>query len=103
MTRGLMPTADVARPRTLDTAAVECHWAAWMETAALRHLERARHFALRHNALAAKGRVGDRHGREQHLRVRMLGLTLYRLACSDLDDLAQVHHRHAIRHVQDHV
>jgi hypothetical protein len=31
------------------------------------------------------------------------GLAVNRLPGADLDDLAEIHHRHAVRHVEDHV
>ena len=37
---------------------------------------------------------------EEYLRVRVLGLSVDAVAAADLDDLAQVHHGHAIRHVE---
>ena len=65
------------------------------EAAARRRVDRARHVALEHDALAgplARG-VGHRHRRQQRLRVRVRRAPVDRLAVPDLDDLAEVHHR----------
>src|SRR5437773_7622873 len=101
MTRSEMPHPEVAGRRTLDTAAVEGHGAARVEPAALGHVKGTRDFSLGNDPLAARGGVGHRHRREQHLRVGMLRLAMYRVARADLHDLAEVHHGHPIRHVQD--
>ena len=68
-----MRGANGAGDGTLDAAAVEGGRAAGMEAAAGRHLEAARHFPLRDDPLAAQRGIGDGDGRQQALRVRMLG------------------------------
>src|SRR5256884_331479 len=69
-----------------------------MEDTPARRIERARHFAAQHDPLTLgfERRIGDGHGREQRLRVRVQRRVVERLAVGDLDDLAEVHDGHAV-------
>ena len=69
--------------------------AARAEAAAGRRVERARHVALEHDAVATALRVGvgDDSGREQRLGVGMLGPAEELGTRCELDELAEVHHR----------
>ena len=70
--------------------------AARMEVAAARRVDRARHVALEHDALALRQRIGDRHRREQRLGVRMDRPLVELLGRRELDDLAEVHDGDAV-------
>ena len=78
--------------------------AARVEAAAARRAHHAGHFAAQDlaRALALDHRVGHRHRRQQRLRVRMPRFAEQRVAVGDLDDAAQVHHRHAVADVAHH-
>ena len=87
--------------RLLGPAAVEDIRAAGMKTAALGRIGRARHLAFQDDALPCRTRLGHRDGRQQRFRIGMHGrgedISLWR----ELDDLAEIHHRHAMRDVLD--
>src|SRR6266496_1268350 len=72
-----------------------------VKDASRRRAERARHLAPQDRALAGEldRRVGDGHGREQGLGVRVLRVLVERLPVGQLDDLAEVHHGHLVRDV----
>ena len=53
-------------------------------------------------ALALAGGVGDRHGGEQRPRIGVLRVRVEGLALGDLDDLAEIHHRHPLADVSNH-
>ena len=63
-----------------------------------------RHVALQHDALPALPGpgVGQRHGRQQRLRVGVQGLLVDLLVVADLDDAPEVHHRDAVGDVAHH-
>src|ERR1700690_1042505 len=75
--------------------------ASGMEAATLRRIDGTRYIALKDDARSRRSWLGDRHRGEQCLGVGMfrrsenLSLTPY------LDDLAEIHHRHPMRHVLD--
>ncbi|KAG1390947.1 hypothetical protein G6F59_015046 [Rhizopus arrhizus] len=65
--------------------------------------DRAGDFIGQQGALQmAARRIGDRHGRHQLLGVRVLRILENGAARADLDDLAQVHHGHAMADTFDH-
>ena len=81
-------------------AAVEGERAAGVERAALGRDDRARQFAARGLDLAAAlGRIELGRGVEQRLGIGMARRGEQRLGRPDLDDLAQIHHRDAVRDV----
>ena len=69
-----------------------------VETAAGRRIQRRRRIASEDDALAGllDIRIGNRHGRQQRLRVRMVGLAVERLPVRNLDHLTQIHNGNAI-------
>src|SRR5258708_29406671 len=68
------------------------------EAASGRRIRGARNVTLEHDplALAALRRLFDRHRRQKRLRIRMRRLLVDLLPLADLDDLAEIHDRHAI-------
>ena len=72
--------------------------AARVETAAGRRIQRRRRVASEDDALAGllDIRIGNRHGRQQRLRVRMVRLAVERLPVRNLDHLTQIHNGNAI-------
>ena len=50
----------------------------------------------------ATGGIGHRHGIHQLLGIRVPGILEDRAARPDLDDLAEIHHRHAMADPLDH-
>src|SRR5947209_15534613 len=77
--------------------------AASPEAAARGRVRWAGDVALEHDPLplAALGRVVDRHGRQERLRVGVRRPLVDVLAGADLDDLAEIHHGDAVRYVAD--
>src|SRR5262249_28430030 len=75
--------------------------AARVEAAAGGRIDRARHVALKEDALAFHRGIGDRHRREERFGIRMSRVGVELLGRRDLDDLAQVHHGYAGRDVLD--
>src|SRR4051794_19499080 len=73
------------------------------EATARRRVRRRRHVALEHDPLtpAALSRLLDRDRRQERLRVRVRRLLVDLVLRPDLDDLAEVHDRDAIRDVPD--
>ena len=72
--------------------------AARVETAAGRRIQRRRRIASENDALTGllDIGIGNRHGRQQRLRVRMVRLAVERLPVRDLDHLTQIHNGNAI-------
>ncbi len=72
--------------------------AARVEATAARRVDRARHVAGQHDALARplEHRVGHGHGREQRLGVGVDRPAVQLLGRRELDDLAEVHDRDAV-------
>src|SRR5215470_1172101 len=77
-------------------------WTSGVELAAGRRPNRARHFTLQHGVPAFDVRVRDRHRRQQRLGVRMQRRSVEVACCSDLDDLAEIHHGYASAYLLDH-
>ena len=76
-----------------------------VEAAAARRGDRRGHVAAQQDALALAALtlgVRHRHGRHQGLGVRVHRRLVQRGAVGELDDLAEVHHRDAVRDVPDH-
>ena len=102
VTRHEMPLAgDVDERRLLVGRArgrLVLQWAPCAEPAPGGRLDRARDVSLEHDAAAGalKLGVGLEGSGEKRLRVRMLRPREQLLSRSDLDDLAEVHHRHAV-------
>src|SRR5262249_48785079 len=88
--------------RLLLGAALERERAARMKAASGRRIDRARHIALQHGARAPARGIGERHGGEQRPRIGVLASAMKLSGGGDLDDLAEIHHRHAIADVLDH-
>ena len=77
--------------------------AAGMEAAALRRVDRARDVALEHDPLPLLRQIGigNRHRREQRLRVGHDRPRVELLGRRQLDELPEVHHRDPVAHVAD--
>ena len=63
--------------------------------------QRRRDFAVIKTARLTVLGICHRHGGQQTLGIRMLRLIKDRLARSELDNLAEVHHRHAVGNALD--
>src|SRR5258708_7136082 len=86
--------------RRLDPGAdVLGEGAARAEAAARRRIDRIGRIALDRRLLGALARIHRRPGREQRLRVGMLRAAVDRLDRPELDDLAEIHHQHAIAEI----
>src|SRR5512135_3079327 len=85
-TRGLMLRSHFDKRRIDFFATIDGDWAARMEAAARRDVERIRCFPLQDDALAAFARIGRRHHGKKRLRVGMLRIAQYVARRSDLDD-----------------
>ena len=97
-----MPGPDLAYRRFLCRAAVERERAARVEAAAAGRIDRARHVAVQNDRAAARRRVRHRHRRQQRARIGMAATAVNRSApVRQLDDLAEIHHRDAVRQVLD--
>ena len=73
-----------------------------MKTAAGRWMDRAGNVALKNGAFFLPAGIGDGNRGQQSPRIGMLRVTIDRVALGDLDDLAEVHDRHAMADVLDH-
>src|SRR5262249_19551814 len=89
-------------PRLLLGAALERERAARMKAASGRRIDRARHVALQHGARPSARGIGERHGGKERPRIGVLARAVELCGGSDLDDLAEIHHRHAVADVLDH-
>src|SRR3954453_12105477 len=87
--------------RLLDGADLLALPAARVETARRRRVGRAGHVAAEDLALAPRAGARDRDRREQRAGVGVARVRVQVLALRKLDDLAQVHHGHAVAHVPD--
>ena len=85
----------------LGKAAVERERTARVEQAAGRQVERTRQFAARRGDAGAPRRVEFGRRIEQRLRIGMARRGEQRLGRADLDHLAEIHHRDAMRDVAD--
>src|SRR5262245_54202569 len=90
------------KARLLLGATLERERAARMKAASGRRIDRARHIALQHGARTPAGGIGERHGGEQRPRIGVLALAVKLSGGNDLDDLAEIHHRHTVANVLDH-
>ncbi len=74
-----------------------------VEAAPGRRHRGARYVALEQDAasLSLPTRIGHRNRRHERVRVRVRGPLEHRVGRSDLDDLAEVHHRDEVRDVTD--
>ena len=104
MAGGEMPSADLAQRGALDPAAVEGHGAARVEAAA-RRARRAGSPPRPCGTMRSRRRAGSATGTAESSTCvyGCLASRWIAVARADLHDLAQVHHGHAIRHVQDDV
>ncbi len=64
-------------------------------------VDRARHVAGQDDPLPLRRRVRHRHRRQQRARIGMVRAGEQRAPVRQLDDLAEIHHRHAVRQVLD--
>ena len=98
-----MPLPSVDQRRLFLGADRLCLPAAGPEPAARRWVRGVRDIALEHDALAPAPvrRILDRDRRQQRLRVRVRRALEDVVPRPDLNDLAEVHHRHAIGDVAD--
>ena len=70
--------------------------AARVERAARGWVDGAGNIALKHHALAAPVKIGDRNGRQQGLSLGMQPPRIKILGPAQLHDPAQIHHRDAV-------
>ena len=104
--RRIMTSTEVARAdfaelgHFLGTSAL-CDRATRVETATARRVDRTRRITGKNDALAAllHVRIGDRHGGEQRLRIRMVRLGVQTLPVGQLDHFTEVHDGDAIGNV----
>jgi hypothetical protein len=101
MARGEMARLDLPQFWLFIPASLEHVWASGVEAAALGRVDRAWYIALKDDSLSRGSWLGDRYGGEQRLGVGMLWRSENLPLGPQLDDLAQIHHRHAMRHVFD--
>ena len=96
--------SHVAPHGVFPAAGVRRIGAAGTETAAGRGVHGAWHVAFEDDALAfvLYVGIGDRHGREQGLGVRVERVVVQLVARRELDEDAEVHHPDAIGDVLDH-
>ena len=73
-----------------------------MEAAARRRVHRAWHIATWKLPRTMAMRIGPRNRRQQRARVGMARLREQHVLRRYLDDLPEIHHRHAVRHVLHH-
>src|SRR4051812_49126212 len=97
--RGDVAAGLLVEHRLLDRAHLLALPAARVEPARGRRVRRARHVAAEYLTAALSARARHRHGRQQRARVRVARMRVEGLAVRDLDDLAEVHHGHAVAHV----
>src|SRR5579859_1895793 len=78
--------------------------AAWLQTAAFRRFDRTGDIACQNDPLpfAFDHRIRDRNRTQERPGVRVQRLLVESVAGGDLDNLADVHHRHAVRDVAHH-
>src|SRR5687768_12964158 len=88
----------------LAEAQIETDRAARVEVAAARRIGRAGEIACDDDTLAVflDCGIGNRDGQKQRLRIRMLRVIVQFVGRPDLDDLAEVHHGHAVADMPDH-
>src|ERR1700686_889253 len=101
MTSSQMPHLDLPESRLLYAAAIKDIGASGVKAAALGRIDRTRYIALQDDPLSRRSWLGDRHRGEQRLGVGMFRRAENLPLAPDLDDLAEIHHRHPMRHVLD--
>jgi hypothetical protein len=94
-----MTIFDRPQFRLVDTAAIKGVRAAGMKAAALWWIARARHIALENDAVTHRTGLRHRHRRQQGLRVRVSGRSEDAALRCQFDDLAEIHHGDAVRHL----
>jgi hypothetical protein len=99
MTGQAMAGGGLAQPRVFGRAARLGVRAAGVETAAGRRIERARNVALQRDTLGAQGGGGLGNRRQQRMGVGMQRSGVDGLFVGDLDQLTELHHRHAVADV----
>ena len=103
VTRDPMPvTRLLERGRFGVTQRLLRNRAAGVKVAAGGWIDGARHVPLQHDARPLDLGVGDRHGRQQRLGVRVQRVGVEVMTRRDLYDAAQVHYGDAIADVLDH-
>ncbi len=102
MAGGEMGGGDFAEGRGLGAAAVHGHRTAGVKRTAGRRMDRGRHIAGQHDALALGIRVHFRYGGYERLGVGMLRLADEGLGFGQFHDFAEVHDHHAAADVLDH-
>ena len=75
--------------------------AARMKSATGRRIHGTGHIPLQHDPFLLSARLGHRHGGKESARVRVFSIPVNGFSRGDLDDLAQVHDRHAMADVLD--
>jgi hypothetical protein len=94
--------AGLAQHRLLLAAARLGEGTARVEAAARRRREGARHVARQQHAHLAHAGIGPRDRRQQRLRIGMQRPRVEVALGGDLDQLAEIHHRHAVADVLHH-
>ncbi len=99
-----MAGRDLAQRRLVGLAVLLRVAAARVEVAAARRVGRIGHLAAQQDAaaLVAQARVGQRHGGEERLGVRVHRALVQLVGVGHLDQLADVHHRDPVTDVLDH-
>src|SRR5579863_3739744 len=93
--RNRVATRSPFQRRLRDSALINRIRASWMEGAAGRRAERARHLTGKLDSLRAVRGVDRGNGGQQRARVGMARIRVDRLARRDLDDFSEVHDRDA--------
>src|SRR5439155_4361570 len=103
--RGVIAAELVERRRVDVAVALDEAWAARVEPARARRIDRVRDVALEDNLLAGAAllRIGDGYGREERARVRMLRRVVELVAIGELDGVTEIHDHHAVGDVADDV
>src|SRR6185369_10256542 len=92
----------IVERRLLGGALRLCVGTAGAEAAARRRIDGTGHIPFKQDPRPLQPRLGHRDRREQRLRVRMARALEQRALVRQLDDLAQVHHRHPCRDMAHH-
>src|SRR5215213_6678616 len=101
MTRHPLTAFDRPKLRLFRPAAIEHVWTPGVEAATAGRVDRARYVALQDDRVANGAGLRHRHGRQQRLGVRMPRRGEDLLPWRHLDDLAEIHHGNAVRHMLD--
>ena len=91
-----VPVAYGHQGRFHLSTAVKSDRAAWPEAAALRQIDRVGGIALQDDVLASLAGIGHGDHSQERLSIGMGRGVHHLVDGADLDDTAQIHHRHAV-------